>query len=64
MGTVLRFLASGGMADEDSDVVAGLLAVAHRLADQVIADPGAAAEVKTTAREFLAGLAADTLGDH
>jgi hypothetical protein len=64
VGAALRFLASGGMADEDPDVIAELLTIAHRLADQVLADPATSADVRATAREFLDRLSTDTLARH
>lgn len=63
VGEALRFIASGGMADEDAGVVADLLDGAHRLATSVLADPGASVESRTLAQNFLAHLSADTYGD-
>ena len=60
VGRVLRFLASGGMADEDPDVVRELLETAHRMASAVLADSAASADSKRAADEFLAQLSSDT----
>ncbi len=64
VGKVLRFVASGGMAGEDADIVAGLLTQAHRMADLVIADTTSAPELRTLAADFLDRLNADTFDRH
>jgi hypothetical protein len=64
VGRVLRFMASGGMADEDADVVADLLSRAHHMADLVIAERSSSPELRSTATEFLDQLGSDTFGDH
>jgi len=58
---VLRFLASGGWADHDPDVVAGLLEQSRALATRVTADTGSARELRAMARDFLERVEADTL---
>ena len=60
-GSILRFLASGGWADQDPDIMAELLEQAHELATLVAADEGASNETRDRARRFLAQLEADTL---
>ena len=56
----MRFLASGGFADEDAQVVRELLDAAARLAEQVLGDPGSAAATRTAAQDLLDRLASDT----
>lgn len=63
-GRVLRFVASRGMADEDADIVADLLAHAHHMADLVIAESNSSPKLRRTAMEFLDQLEGDTFGDH
>lgn len=60
IGSALRFLASGGWADEDPDVALELLRQAHQLADRVIADDGAAPATREAAQAFLEQLQSDT----
>ncbi|MEO8897749.1 MAG: hypothetical protein ABI352_03190 [Candidatus Dormibacter sp.] len=62
VGRVLRFMASGGMAGEDPDVVAELLTTAHQLAEMVAADPSSSPDLRRTADTFLEQLASDTFG--
>ncbi|MBV9101495.1 MAG: hypothetical protein JOZ46_06885 [Candidatus Dormibacteraeota bacterium] len=64
VGRVLRFLSSGGMADEDPDVVAELLQSAHRLAELILNDSHASPEAQHAAREFMARLESDTFDRH
>jgi hypothetical protein len=52
----LRWLASGGMADEDADLVRELLTEASELAKTVLADPGASTQAHQAAERFLADL--------
>ena len=61
VGAVLRFLASGGWADQDPDVLADLVKQAHQLATVVAADEAASSEARTLARAFLEQLDADAL---
>lgn len=63
-GKVMRFIASEGMAEQDPDVVANLLTMAHRLAELVIADDSSSPEVRRTAEVFLEQLASDTFDRH
>jgi hypothetical protein len=60
-GGALRFLASGGWADQDPDAIADLLGEARELASVVAADDSCSSEARTTARNFLARLEGDTL---
>ncbi len=57
---VMRFLASGGYADQDTDVVAALLARAQALAEGVVSDHGASADTRAAARYFLDELSSET----
>ncbi len=61
-GAAMRFLASGGWADQDPDVIADLLKQAQELASLVAADEKSSSEVRTMARGLLDRLEADTLG--
>ncbi|HEY7927870.1 MAG TPA: hypothetical protein VIG86_10710 [Candidatus Dormibacteraeota bacterium] len=61
---VLRFVASGGFADEDADMVAELLTNAHRMAEMIVADPTSSPELRRTATAFLEQLDSDTFGDY
>lgn len=61
-GAILRFLASGGWADQDPDVMADLLKQAHELATLVAADENASTEARDMARALLDQFDADTLG--
>jgi hypothetical protein len=54
-----RFVASGGIANEDPDVVKELLIRAHRMANLVLEDEGASAELRAEAQAFLDQLKAD-----
>lgn len=58
----LRSVVSGGWATEDAEVVGEALAAARRLAAQVVADPGASAEVRASAQDLIDRLDADTAG--
>lgn len=62
IGSALRFLASGGMANEDPDVVRELLTQAHDLAVAIVSDPDASATVRAKAAAFLEALREDTYG--
>jgi hypothetical protein len=62
VGRVLRFIASGGMANEDPDVVAELLTTAHQMAEMVVADPTSSPELRRIAETLLEQLASDTFG--
>jgi hypothetical protein len=61
-GSALRFLASGGWADEDPDVLADLVRQGHRLANMVLADDSASAELRAAATALVTQLEADTFG--
>ena len=61
VGAALRLAASGGWADEDSDVLADLVRQAHKLASMVIADDATSADLRTQARLFLTQFEDDTL---
>ena len=60
IGSVLRLLASGGYAEEDTEVVAEVVTAARELAAAVLADPGASQATKDSARELLEEIDADT----
>ncbi len=64
VGKVLRFIASGGMADEDPDIVAELLLQAHQMADLVMRDESASPELRGVAGDFLEQLSSDTFDHH
>jgi hypothetical protein len=64
VGRVLRFIASGGMADEDHDVVAELLSTAHQMAEMIIADGSSSPELRRTAEGFLEQLGSDSFAEH
>jgi hypothetical protein len=57
----LRFLASGGWADQDSEAVGELLTLARELATQVVADENASVQTRSCAHSFLERLASGTL---
>lgn len=59
LGGLFRFLASGGMANEDPDVVKELLVRAHRMANLVLEDDRASAELRAEAQAFLDQLKTD-----
>jgi hypothetical protein len=61
VGRMMRFIASAGWADQDPDVVAGLLETARDMATLVLADEGTSAEVRAVAQDFLDRLRSDTL---
>jgi hypothetical protein len=61
-GRVLRFLVSGGWAEEDAEIVRELLELAQRLASLVVADDGASAAARSVAVDFLDRLRSDTFG--
>jgi hypothetical protein len=58
-GRLLRFLASDGMANEDPDVIKELLVRAHRMANLVLEDDRASAELRAEAQAFLDQLKTD-----
>jgi hypothetical protein len=60
VGKALRFIASGGMADADPDVVADLLQQAHEMAALILADESASNELRSLAEAFVERLGADT----
>ncbi len=62
VGGALRFLASGGWADQGAEVVADLLKQAHELASEVMADDDASPKTRSIAQSFLERLNSDTLG--
>ena len=62
IGRILRFIASEGWADEDSEVVRELLNQARKLAELVIADDHTSAEARAMANDFLDQLRSDTYG--
>lgn len=59
VGSLLRFLASGGMADEDPEVVRELLTRAHDLATATLSDPSSSAILRSKAWAFLEELRLD-----
>lgn len=59
-GQILRLLASGGFAEEDTEVVSEVITGARELANKVLADPGCSQETRDTARELLEQIDADT----
>ena len=59
IGQTLRFLASGGMADEDPEVVSDLLTRAHDLATAILADSASSPALRTKAQVFLEILRSD-----
>ena len=61
-GSALRFIASGGMADEDPDAVRELVTEAHALATAILSDPGASSALRSKAAVFLEDLRDDTYG--
>jgi hypothetical protein len=62
VASLLRFLASDGMADEDPDIVRELLIAAHRLATAILAEPAVSPKLKADAAAFLEELSSDTYG--
>lgn len=60
VGTVLRLLASGGYAEEDTEVVGEVVRAARDLAAKVLNDPGCSQDTRDAARELLAEIDADT----
>ena len=60
IGTVLRLLASGGYAEEDTEVVSEVVQGARGLAAKVLSDPGCSQDTRDTARELLEEIDADT----
>jgi hypothetical protein len=60
VGTVLRLLASGGYAEEDSEVVSEVVQAARALAAKVLSDPGCSQDTRDTAKELLEEIDADT----
>ena len=61
VGAALRFLASGGFADQDADVIAELLNDAKELAALVVADANSSSQARELAKDFLERLETDTL---
>jgi hypothetical protein len=57
----MRFLASGGWADQDPDVVADLIRDAQELASVVAADENSSSDARAMAQQFLSRLDAATL---
>jgi hypothetical protein len=57
----MRFLASGGWADQDPDVLGDLLRQAQALASVVATDENASSGARAMARRFLSQLEADAL---
>ena len=60
IGSVLRLLASGGYAEEDTEVVSEVVQAARDLAAAVLADPGCSQATRDTARRMLEEIDADT----
>ncbi|MBV8527003.1 MAG: hypothetical protein JOZ75_01675 [Candidatus Dormibacteraeota bacterium] len=60
VGTILRLLASGGYAEEDTEVVSEVVQAARDLAAKVLSDPGSSQETRDAARELLEEVDADT----
>ena len=60
VGTVLRLLASGGYAEEDTEVVSEVVQGARDLAAKVLSDPGCSQDTRDTARLLLEEIDADT----
>lgn len=61
VGAALRFLASGGHAEQDPDMVAELLRDARELASAVVTDENSSSDTQTMARNLLERLQQDTL---
>ena len=62
VGRALRFVASGGWATEDPDVMAELLARAEALASAVVADSSSSGEIRALAHDFLDRMKLDLSG--
>jgi hypothetical protein len=62
VGRAVRFIASGGWATEDEDVLIELLDRAERLATAVVADQGASPSVRSLGTEFLEHMTSDRSG--
>lgn len=60
IGSVLRFMASGGYAEEDSVIVSEVVQAARGLAAKVLSDPGCSQDTRDTARELLEEIDADS----
>ncbi len=60
-GKTVRFVASGGYADQDREVVADLLAKGRILAERTVAAPSAPPELQALAHDLLEAIASDTL---
>ena len=60
IGSVLRLMASGGYAEDDSVIVSEVVQAARGLAAKVLSDPGCAQDTRDTARELLEEIDADT----
>ena len=61
VGGALRLVGSQGWADQDPDMLAGLLEAARDLATLVLADTTASADLHAAAQAFLDRLSEDTL---
>jgi hypothetical protein len=59
-GRLLRFIVSGGWAEQDAHVVRELLEQGRRLATLVVDDDHASAAARALARDYLDQLSADT----
>jgi hypothetical protein len=62
IGKALRLVASGGWATEDEDVLIDLVNAAERLAQAVVADPGASPVVRSLATSLLEQMETDRPG--
>jgi len=62
LAKLFRFMASGGMAEEDPEVVRALLRSAERMARLALEDKTASARLRSAASEFLRELKEDTYG--
>ena len=60
IGSVLRLMASGGYAEEDSVIVSEVVQAARGLAAKVLSDPGCSQDTRDTARGLLEDIDADT----
>ena len=60
IGTVLRLMASGGYAEDDSVIVSEVVQAARGLAAKVLSDAGCSQDTRDTARELLDEIDADT----
>lgn len=60
IGSVLRIIASGGYAEEDSVIVSEVVQAARGLAAKVLSDPGCSPDTRDMARQLLEEIDADT----